>query len=133
VPLRSECYELKAFRFGTEPPNWTVGSVVGGRCSGDVERESARLGASTAGNDIDGDGWADMPGYRRAVVRPRLFFDRPGRSLFATLGVTSENREGGAMTGAGGAADGLSYLEALTTHRTMRESPNAWCSTNATS
>src|SRR5437870_8956712 len=26
-------------------------------------------------NDIDGDGWADLAGYRRAVIRPRFYFD----------------------------------------------------------
>src|SRR5262249_23128562 len=36
-------------------------------------------------NDIDGDGWADLPGYQRAEVRPRLFWDnRSGSSLFVT-------------------------------------------------
>lgn len=49
-------------------------------------------------NDIDGDGWADMPGYGHAVVRPRLFYEyAAGRSLFATLGYTAENREGGTL------------------------------------
>jgi len=48
--------------------------------------------------DIDGDGWADLPGYRRGVFRPRLYWDNgSGRSLFATAGVLVENREGGAL------------------------------------
>lgn len=69
------------------------------------------------GNDIDGDGWADMPGYRRAVVRPRLFYeDATGRSLFGTLGYTAENREGGTLDGSV-APGGGSFVEGLRTRR----------------
>ncbi len=68
-------------------------------------------------NDIDGDGWADMPGYRRAVVRPRLFYeDAAGRSLFATLGYTAENREGGTLDDDAEPA-GDSFVEGLRTRR----------------
>ena len=68
-------------------------------------------------NDIDGDGWADMPGYQRAVVRPRLFYsDDRGRSLFATVGVTAENRDGGTLDGRTG-PDGRSFREGLRTRR----------------
>ena len=31
-------------------------------------------------NDIDGDGWADLPGYHRAEIRPRVFWDNHGGS-----------------------------------------------------
>lgn len=70
-----------------------------------------------AQNDLDGDGWTDMPGYDRAVVRPRLYFDDgAGRTAFLTGGFTAEEREGGTMAGAtvpGGGA----YVEALGTRR----------------
>ena len=37
--------------------------------------------------DRDDDGWADLAGYSRGVIRPRLFWsDGSGRSLFATGG-----------------------------------------------
>ncbi|HSL24561.1 MAG TPA: TonB-dependent receptor [Vicinamibacterales bacterium] len=50
-----------------------------------------------ARNDVDGDDWADLPSYARAVLRPRLFYDSGGgRTLFATLGLTVEERDGGA-------------------------------------
>jgi outer membrane receptor for ferrienterochelin and colicins len=70
-------------------------------------------------SDLDQDGWADLPKYGRAVVRPRLFWDnRAGRSFFATVGGTWEDRTGGTMPGAIlPAADGP-YTEALTTRRT---------------
>ena len=68
-------------------------------------------------SDIDGDGWADLPGYRRAVVRPRLFYgDETGRSLFATVGLTAENREGGTLDGRT-APDGQPFVEGLRTRR----------------
>jgi iron complex outermembrane receptor protein len=51
-------------------------------------------------NDVDGDGWADLAGYARAVIRPRLFWrDDTGRSVFVTSGITWENRSGGTMDG----------------------------------
>jgi outer membrane receptor for ferrienterochelin and colicins len=46
--------------------------------------------------DVDGDDWADVPSYRRGVLRPRLFWDGgEGRSLFVTVGGTAEDRAGG--------------------------------------
>lgn len=58
--------------------------------------------------DVDDDRWTDTPGYRRAVVRPRLFWDnRAGRSLFMTVGGTVEDREGGGLVPAGRFAETL--------------------------
>jgi iron complex outermembrane receptor protein len=52
--------------------------------------------------DVDGDLWTDMPGYRRAVLRPRLFWDDgEGRNVFITAGATVEDREGGGRVPAG--------------------------------
>jgi outer membrane receptor for ferrienterochelin and colicins len=68
-------------------------------------------------HDVDGDGWADLSGYRRAVVRPRLFWDDgAGRSVFVTVGATAERREGGTLPGAATPA-GTAYREALDTRR----------------
>jgi iron complex outermembrane receptor protein len=62
--------------------------------------------------DVDGDAWSDLPGYSRGVVRPRVFWDGgDGRTFFATVGYTGEDREGG------GIPDGTEYREALTTDR----------------
>ena len=50
--------------------------------------------------DVDDDGWADAPGVRRVLVRPRLFWDDgQGRSVVATVGGLAEDREGGTMEG----------------------------------
>jgi iron complex outermembrane receptor protein len=68
--------------------------------------------------DVDDDGWADLPGYGRAVVRPRVFWDGgAGRSFFATFGVTYEDREGGTPDGSVLPATGAPYVEALETQR----------------
>ena len=46
--------------------------------------------------DLDDDGWTDLAGYARGVVRPRVFYqsDR-GTSLFVTGGLIAEDREAG--------------------------------------
>ncbi|HEV2146868.1 MAG TPA: TonB-dependent receptor [Longimicrobiaceae bacterium] len=63
--------------------------------------------------DVDDDRWADLPAYRRAVVRPRFFWDGgEGRSVFFTVGATAEEREGG-----GRVPGGLDFTEALRTGR----------------
>jgi len=67
--------------------------------------------------DIDADGWSDLPGYRRAVVRPRFFWDDgAGRSIFFTAGATIEEREGGTI-GDAVMPDGSSFPEELDTRR----------------
>ena len=69
-------------------------------------------------NDVNGDAWADLPGYRRAVVRPRVFWDGGnGRTFFATTGFTHEDRDGGTPEGRVLAATGQPYVEALETQR----------------
>jgi outer membrane receptor for ferrienterochelin and colicins len=69
-------------------------------------------------NDVDQDGWADLAGYSRGVVRPRLFWnDDSGRSLFATGGAMWEQRDGGTMPSAVLPATGEPFLESLDTTR----------------
>ena len=51
-------------------------------------------------DDLDGDGWIDIPGYERLVARPRLFWEGAnGASLFVTLGALDESRVGGTLPG----------------------------------
>src|SRR5262245_36900270 len=51
--------------------------------------------------DLDDDGWLELPGYGRGVLRPRLYWDDgAGQSFFATLGGMTEDREGGTDEGA---------------------------------
>jgi outer membrane receptor for ferrienterochelin and colicins len=69
-------------------------------------------------SDIDDDGWADVPNYARGVLRPRLFWDdHAGRTFFATVGGTYEDRTGGSMPDSVLAATGNPYVEALETRR----------------
>jgi outer membrane receptor protein involved in Fe transport len=48
--------------------------------------------------DLDDDGWADMPGYDRWSLRPRLFWDgSDGTSVYLTIGAMGEDRQGGTI------------------------------------
>jgi outer membrane receptor for ferrienterochelin and colicins len=67
---------------------------------------------------VNGEGWSDLPGYGRGVLRPRIFWDGgDGRSFFATAGATWEDRTGGTQPGSVLAATGEPYREALDTTR----------------
>ncbi len=50
--------------------------------------------------DLDDDGWIDMPEYERWTARPRLFWsnDKGARALI-TFGATKEHRTGGTLPG----------------------------------
>lgn len=73
----------------------------------DARQLSPRVGLTVLGGlhgqrsvDSDHDGWTDLPGLRRAEVRPRLFYnDSAGRTLMVTAGVFAEDRSGGAVPG----------------------------------
>lgn len=86
---------------------------------------SARWGLTMLGSghwqertDVDGDLWSDLPKYARGVARPRLFWsDGAGRSFFATVGVTGENRSGGTAPDVVLPVAGTPYVEALETRR----------------
>jgi outer membrane receptor for ferrienterochelin and colicins len=68
--------------------------------------------------DVNDDAWADLPGYKRGVARPRLFWDGgKGRTFFATAGFTYEDRNGGTPGGQVLVATGQPYTEALETRR----------------
>jgi iron complex outermembrane receptor protein len=72
---------------------------------------------SQARQDLDDDGWTDVAGYRRGMVRPRVFWDDgAGRTVFVTGGLLSETRDGGTVDG-GRAPDGSAFQEALDTIR----------------
>lgn len=63
-------------------------------------------GSVTAGlhrqsrQDLDSDGWLDMPGYERWTLRPRLFWDgADGTAVYVTAGAMGEDRRGGTAPG----------------------------------
>jgi outer membrane receptor for ferrienterochelin and colicins len=93
-----------AFLASPMPRGWSV-SLLGGGHWQEI-------------NDVNHDAWADLPGYGRAVVRPRVFWDgRDGRSFFATAGFTYEDRDGGTPGGSVLPSTGAPYVEALETRR----------------
>jgi iron complex outermembrane receptor protein len=50
--------------------------------------------------DVDGDGWANIPGYDRWTFRPRLFWEgESGAKAFVTVGALAEQRRGGTLPG----------------------------------
>lgn len=69
-----------------------LGGGFGASITGGAHRQRAQ--------DLDGDGWADMPGFERFTVRPRLFFKgADGTSALLTIGAMRENRDGGTLPG----------------------------------
>lgn len=67
--------------------------------------------------DINDDGWADMPGYERWSARPRLFWEGAGgtRALL-TFGAMTEQREGGTPPGRT-VPEGSSFVQAQRSER----------------
>lgn len=69
-------------------------------------------------NDIDDDGWYDLAGYTRGVIRPRIFWDDgQGRNGWATLGFTREDRDGGVVVDGDPLARRFGHPESLDTMR----------------
>lgn len=51
-----------------------------------------------SGQDLDGDGWYDMPAYERLTARPRFQWDgEDDSSVYLTLGAITEDRVGGTL------------------------------------
>jgi iron complex outermembrane receptor protein len=80
-------------------------------------------GSLTAGfdrqtrQDINDDGWADMPAYERWTVRPRLFWEgSAGARALLTFGAMAEQREGGTLPGRT-APDGSPFVQAQRSER----------------
>jgi iron complex outermembrane receptor protein len=68
--------------------------------------------------DVNGDAWADLPRYARGVARPRLYWDGGnGRTFFATVGTTIEDRAGGTAEANRALPIGGPYRERLDTRR----------------
>lgn len=83
-------------------------------------------------NDLDADGWTDMPGYERAAVRPRLYYDDGrGRSALLTGGFTAEDRAGG-TTRSGVLPGGASYAEDVRLRRGDVGALARWAFTDST-
>lgn len=67
--------------------------------------------------DINNDGWADIAGYRRFTLRPRVWWnDNAGDSTFFTVGLMDEDRTGGTLP-ARELPDGSPFAQEAVTHR----------------
>jgi len=67
--------------------------------------------------DVDSDGWADLPRFRRAFARPRLFWTNgAGGSAVFTMGGMVEERTGGTLPGST-TPGGSIFQESLDTRR----------------
>ena len=67
--------------------------------------------------DFDHDGWAELPGYDRVSLRSRGYWTGDAeQTLFATLGVTGEDRAGG-TTGDNVVPSGVPFPQELRTRR----------------
>jgi outer membrane receptor for ferrienterochelin and colicins len=67
--------------------------------------------------DLDDDGWSDVPEFTRGVARPRLFLDNGrGATMFVTGGLNVEERRGGTVRD-GVAPDGRPFDQGLDTTR----------------
>lgn len=95
--------DVTAYAASPSGPGWSYSIVAG------ANRQSRQ--------DLDDDGWVDMPGYDRWNVRPRLFWEGPeGGAAFVTLGLMNERRRGGTSPGATTPA-GTPFPEAQDTRR----------------
>lgn len=95
--------DLEAFLAAKGDSHWS-GTVMGG-----AHYQSRQ--------DVNDDGWADIPGYRRFTLRPRLWWsDSGGDSTFLTAGVADEDRIGGTLPGRT-IPDGAVFPVELQTHR----------------
>jgi iron complex outermembrane receptor protein len=67
--------------------------------------------------DLDRDGWTDLPYYLRGAVRPRVFYESGGgTTIFVTGGLMVEDRKGGTFADRV-APDGRAFAEVLDTRR----------------
>lgn len=71
--------------------------------------------------DVNGDGWADIPGFKRESIRPRFYWRGEGRNdLYLTFGEMAEERRGGTTDGTRlptGDPSGSPFIEDDNTHR----------------
>jgi len=112
--------DLAVFLASPLSPHWSASVLAGGHWQ---ERK-----------DRDGDGWADLAGYSRAVVRPRAFWSgENGRSVFATVGGMWEERRGGTMPSAVLPVTDAPYPESVDTTRIDGGPMDALASTLLTS
>ncbi len=101
---------------GTDAALWLSGSPAAHGWSYSVMANANRQTMQ----DIDDDGWADVPSFRRASLRPRLYWSGDGSEVYLTAGAMFEDRVGGTVGGGTVPArdpTGNPFAEALKTRR----------------
>ena len=92
---RAEFLVNATTRNGQDATAYAAGPLGGGfaaSITGGAHRQSAQ--------DLDGDGWADMPRFARVTIRPRLFWEgADGGTALVTIGAMTEDRDGGTLPG----------------------------------
>ena len=112
---RREVLVAQAYRDASDLVGFAAGPLPGTRADSRWAYSLLAGGHRQRRRDLDGDGWTNLPGYRRLALRPRLFWsDRTGSSLLLTAGTTLENREGGTV-GGGLTPSGVPFAEAIDT------------------
>lgn len=99
-------------RNGQDVTGYVAGPLsesIGGSLTGGYDRQTAQ--------DIDGDGWANLPGYARWTARPRLFWTGSnGARAYLTAGAMIEDRAGGTLPGRT-VADSSAFVQGLHSER----------------
>ncbi|HEX6433267.1 MAG TPA: TonB-dependent receptor, partial [Gemmatimonadales bacterium] len=112
---RHEVLLAQAYRDASDLVGFAAGPLPGTRVDSRWAYSLLAGGHRQQRRDLDGDGWTNLPGYRRLALRPRLFWsDGTGSTLLVTAGTTLENREGGTV-GGGLTPSGVPFAEALDT------------------
>ena len=96
----TDTFEAEALLNATTRDGQDLTAYVSGPLGGEWGA-SLTGGAHRQGrDDLDGDGWIDIPSYERFTARPRLFWEgASGASLFVTAGALTEERAGGTLPG----------------------------------
>ena len=89
--------------------DWLINATSqnGQDATGYLSMPAGDLGYSITGGlhrqstqDLDGDGWIDIPGFGRGTLRPRLHWTgESGATMLLTMGAMSEDRDGGTLPG----------------------------------
>src|SRR5215207_1752158 len=112
---RHEVLLAQAYRDATDLTGFAAGPLPGTGPNSPWAYSLVGGGHRQQQQDLDGDGWSNLPGYRRLALRPRLYWSgATGSSLLVTAGTTLENREGGTM-GDGVTPAGTPFDEAIET------------------
>lgn len=95
-----EAFEADILANATTRDGQDLATYVAGPISGSSGASLTAGAHRQGGQDLDGDGWYDMPAYERLTARPRFQWEADdGASLYLSLGAMTEDRVGGNLPG----------------------------------